>query len=349
MTVASTATSEVISLPSNTPQFGKETANLCIQDIHNSLEKLQKLINAFTDKVEITEKQKQDDNILQFQKLQMARASLDTKKAQLSELRSENADLRKTEDIEKKYSILKEVEIPQNLNEKENEVYKQERQQEIDMKYMTSTDQKQDVQQLNNPNLGIISIDDRRYNELINQGLTFRDNQDYYQKMEGAAQMYQNNDPKYFVLEHLAVLKHLATIRDIAFHPQLMLLAIESDDGIAALIDVSHAIKPTQNDSSQSQHSQQSIPASFPQQTSTSASKSTIIYPIKSLDPKWHFKPSRQQSIKQISASADGTVKLLNINIDRIPGQPSGNDLICHQMLQEFKHNPSTSSSQTQQ
>jgi hypothetical protein len=31
--------------------------------------------------------------------------------------------------------------------------------------------------------------------------------------MEGAAQMYQNNDPKYFVFEHLAA------VRDIALHP----------------------------------------------------------------------------------------------------------------------------------
>ncbi|KAA6398026.1 MAG: hypothetical protein EZS28_006445 [Streblomastix strix] len=128
--------------------------------------------------------------------------------------------------------------------------------------------------------------------------------------MKDAAQMYQQNDPKYFVLEHLAA------IRDIALHPQLMLLASVSGDGTAALTDVSHAVKPTQNDSqqqnisnkpinmfgSQSQNSQLSIPASFPQHTSTSASTSLI--PIKSLDPKWHFKPSRQQSIKQTQALA---------------------------------------------
>ncbi|KAA6354903.1 MAG: hypothetical protein EZS28_049570, partial [Streblomastix strix] len=45
------------------------------------------------------------------------------------------------------------------------------------------------------------------------------------------------------------------------------------------------------------------------------------------------------------SASADGTVKLWNINTDGIPGQPSGKDLIYHQMKQEFKHTPSIASS----
>ncbi|KAA6355810.1 MAG: hypothetical protein EZS28_048663, partial [Streblomastix strix] len=45
------------------------------------------------------------------------------------------------------------------------------------------------------------------------------------------------------------------------------------------------------------------------------------------------------------TASADGTVKLWNINTDGIPGQPSGNAIIYHQMKQEFKHTPSIADS----
>ncbi|KAA6378026.1 MAG: putative AGC family protein kinase [Streblomastix strix] len=187
MAVASTATSEVISLPIHTSQLEMEAANLCIQDIHNSLEKLQKLINIFTDKVEITEKRKQEKHLIRIQKLQLARALLDAKKAQLNELRAETAELMKIEDIEKRQPILKDGEIPQNLNEKEN----------------------------------------------------------------------ISNKP-------------------------IIMSGLQSQTRIE-------------------------------------------------------------------TASADGTVKLLNINTDGIPGLPNGNDLICHQMLQEFKHNPSTSSSQTQQ
>ncbi|KAA6312744.1 MAG: hypothetical protein EZS28_055871, partial [Streblomastix strix] len=107
--------------------------------------------------------------------------------------------------------------------------------------------------------------------------------------METASKIYQNNDPRYFVHGHLA------SVRDIALHPQLMLLASVSDDGTAAITDVSHAVKPTQKESQQShqsstsssssstssssssqqsQYSQQSIPLSFPQQTSSSSSSS---------------------------------------------------------------------------
>ncbi|KAA6389846.1 MAG: hypothetical protein EZS28_014628 [Streblomastix strix] len=301
-----------ISQPSSFVQIGRE-AMYTLQIIHSSLDKLKMIINTIIEKTELTEKQKQDDNINQFQKLQMARAMLDAKKAQLIELRSETADLRKTaDDLEKRQPILKDVEVPQKLNEKEKE-FEQEGQQDVNQKDMLPPDQKQDGLDLNNPNLGIISIDDRRYNvnnELTNQGLFTRNNQDYYQKMDIAAQMYHQNDPKYFVLEHLAA------VRDIALHPQLMLLASVSGDGTAALTDVSHAVRPTQNDSqqqnisnrpinmfgSQSQNSQQSTSSSFPQQIQSSSSTSLI--PIKSLDPKWHFKPSRQQSIKQTKALA---------------------------------------------
>ncbi|KAA6364551.1 MAG: hypothetical protein EZS28_039922 [Streblomastix strix] len=44
------------------------------------------------------------------------------------------------------------------------------------------------------------------------------------------------------------------------------------------------------------------------------------------------------------TASADGTVKLWNINTDGIPDQTDGNVIIHHQMLQEFKHTPSIAS-----
>ncbi|KAA6374983.1 MAG: hypothetical protein EZS28_029490 [Streblomastix strix] len=432
----------------------------------------------------------------------MARARLDAKKAQFIELRLETADLRKTaDDLKKRQPILKDVETPQNLNEKEKEV-EQEQQQDVNQKDMLPPDQKQDGLDQNNPNLGIISFNDRRYNandELINQGLTTRENPDYYQKMEAVAQMYHNNDPRYFV--HM----HLAAVRDIALHPQLMLLASVSDDGTACLTDVSHAVKSQvsyesqqQNipnrllimSGSQSQYSHQSTSSSFPQQSKTYL-QPTFSQPsqiqIKLLDPKWHYKPSSQNSIKQtkaldkqqgksqinkrynqqrplcvkflpylessnnkqrkqqdnsitkssqskgsqsnpkrlphdlgcfvmgdnngkitvmalpdpktqminqlgkleknkmfefdahsdavwsidessqpngifngsilpqsgskltqtriVSASADGTVKLWNINTDGIPGQPSGNVIIYHQMQQEFKHTPSIASS----
>ncbi|KAA6397451.1 MAG: hypothetical protein EZS28_007025, partial [Streblomastix strix] len=135
----------------------------CIQIIHSSLDKLQKIFNTIIEKAEIFEKQKKDDNIIQFQKIQMARAMLEAKKAQLIELRSETADLRKTaEDLEKRQPILKDFDTPQKL-EKEKE-FEQEQQQDVNQKDMLPPDQKQDGLDLNNPNLGIISIDDRRYN-----------------------------------------------------------------------------------------------------------------------------------------------------------------------------------------
>ncbi|KAA6359655.1 MAG: hypothetical protein EZS28_044818, partial [Streblomastix strix] len=184
-------------------------------------------------------------------------------------------------------------------------------------KYMTPTDQKQDGLELSNPNLGIIDIDERRSNvnsELDNQGLTTRDEPDYYHQMEISTHSYNANDPRYFVFEHLAA------VRDLAFHPHLMLLASVSDDGTAALTDVSYAVRHTQNDSqqqnipkrpmiisgsqyqSQSQQ-QQAISASL-FQTSSSSSQTNTFIPIKSLDPKWHFKPSRQHSIKQLKDKA---------------------------------------------
>ncbi|KAA6369417.1 MAG: hypothetical protein EZS28_035055, partial [Streblomastix strix] len=179
----------------------------------------------------------------------MARIMLDAKQAQLIELRSETADLKKQADeLEKRQPILKDIEHLQQQGEKQKE------------KEALSLEQKQDENKqllqisddldLSNKNLGIKNIDDRRYkenNELINQRLFSRDNPDYYQKMDKAAEMYHTNDPRYFVHGHLAA------VRDIALHPQLMLLTSVSDDGTADLTDVSHAAKPSVSDGPQNQ------------------------------------------------------------------------------------------------
>ncbi|KAA6387643.1 MAG: hypothetical protein EZS28_016830 [Streblomastix strix] len=44
------------------------------------------------------------------------------------------------------------------------------------------------------------------------------------------------------------------------------------------------------------------------------------------------------------TASADGTVKLWNINTEGIPDQTDGNDVVYHRMQQEFRHSPSIAS-----
>ncbi|KAA6356554.1 MAG: hypothetical protein EZS28_047919, partial [Streblomastix strix] len=44
------------------------------------------------------------------------------------------------------------------------------------------------------------------------------------------------------------------------------------------------------------------------------------------------------------TASADGTVKLWNINTDGIPDQTDGNDVVYHRMQQVFRHTPSIAS-----
>ncbi|KAA6362422.1 MAG: hypothetical protein EZS28_042051 [Streblomastix strix] len=50
---------------------------------------------------------------------------------------------------------------------------------------------------------------------------------------------------------------------------------------------------------------------------------------------------TRLTQTRIVSASSDGTVKLWDINTDGFPDQTSGNDVIYHQMLQEFQHTPS--------
>ncbi|KAA6375201.1 MAG: hypothetical protein EZS28_029271 [Streblomastix strix] len=245
----------------------------------------------------------------------MARMMLDAKQAQLIELRSETEDLKKQADeLEKIQPILKDIESQQQQGKKEKD------------KDAQSSQQEQDDLDLKSPNLGVISIDDRRYNansEIINQGLTSRDNPDYYSKMKTTAQMYQDNCPRYFVLEHLAA------VRDIALHPQLMLLTSVSDDGTAALTDVSHAIRPKPGNNksqfkdnepinilgSQLQNSQDtgiqsfipgnhssSLSSSYSSSSSSSSSSTSgsTVFSIKLLDPKWHFRPSKKDSIKKL-------------------------------------------------
>ncbi|KAA6384182.1 MAG: hypothetical protein EZS28_020291 [Streblomastix strix] len=237
----------------------------------------------------------------------MARIMLDTQQVQLIELRSETADLKKQADeLEKRQPILKDIEHIQQQGEKEKEKESQSPEQEQDENKLQQ--QISDDLDLSNQNLGIKNIDDRRYkenNELINPKLFSKDNPDYYQKIEQAAQMYSTKDPRYFIHGHLAA------VRDIALHPQLMLLTSVSDDGTADLTDVSHAAKPQVSDGTQnqglrtgsisgsnSQQLQSQSSKSFPQNPS-STSGSTV-FSIKLLDPKWHFRPSKKDSIKNL-------------------------------------------------
>ncbi|KAA6382381.1 MAG: hypothetical protein EZS28_022091, partial [Streblomastix strix] len=291
--------------------------------------------------------------------------------------------------------------------------------------------QPQDELDLNNPNFGIINIDNRRYNvnnELINQGLKFRENPDYYLKMIKAAEMYLQNDPRYFVHGHLA------SVRDIAFHPQLMLLASVSDDGTAALTDVSHAGKHTQKETSARQQGKSQTDIKYNQQrplcvkflpylessndkqrkqlenqiTRSSSSKGSqsnskrmaydlgcfvigdnngkiTVYALPDpnmqmddtlnkyeknkmfeidahSDAVWSIDESSQPNglfngtllphsgskliqTRIVSASADGTVKLWNINTDGIPDQLERRENVYHHMLSKYQHTPSIASS----
>ncbi|KAA6364407.1 MAG: hypothetical protein EZS28_040066 [Streblomastix strix] len=165
----------------------------------------------------------------------MARAMLDEKKAQLTELHHETENLRKqAHDLQNNKQNQNDNECTEQCNEKQsNCVISSVTDQPTTSNTSDNTALQtlveqtqliypQDELELNNPNFGIINIDDKRYNvndELINQGLTTRDNQDYYQEMETASKNYQQNDPKYFVLYHID------SVRDIALHPHLMLVA----------------------------------------------------------------------------------------------------------------------------
>ncbi|KAA6391319.1 MAG: hypothetical protein EZS28_013153 [Streblomastix strix] len=425
----------------------------------NSMALAPKVFNIIIEKTIQAEEQKKEIFLNQIQKINMTRIILDAKQAQLIKLRSETADLKKQADE------LEKIQIPQN-----DTGSKDENDDNIKEKYAQSLKQEQDDLDLKSPNFGMISIVDRRYNannELINQGLTSRENPDYYSKMETTAQMYQNNCPRYFALQHLAA------VRDVALHPKFMLLASVSDDGTAALTDVSHAMKPKKKI-----YSQQITTPQIANKTQELSLISTHqCLQARQMETNWYYKPSRQYSINKLkdtskqrnnsqsnikyiqqkpqcikflpylestndksrkqlnasaiipkrmhydlgclvtgnnngkitvmalpdpkmhmadtlnkleknkmfefdahsdaiwsidessqtngvfsgsslpsgqkltqtriaTASADGTVKLWNINTDGIPDQTDGNNVVIHhQMLQEFKHTPSIASS----
>ncbi|KAA6396756.1 MAG: hypothetical protein EZS28_007720 [Streblomastix strix] len=277
-------------------QLGQDARNY-IEIIHTSLVKLQNIFDVLIEKLEQTEIKIEEDRKSQTQKIEMVKLMLDAKNAQIMELKEETANLRKQqEDVEKQIvegTIYRETEQKQKIDQleikqKENEEIKQEKEKEKEV-ILDDSKEKQQLQDLKD---GTPKIEERRYTQikvLNNPQIMRRTGNTDDSKMGNAIHGYRINEPRNFVMQHLSA------VRDIALHPQLMLLASASDDGTVSLLDVSHSIKSTPLPPVEPPSSSNQIFAPVALQSKLTPHSQS--YFQHNLEPKWNFKQSRQLTI----------------------------------------------------